>query len=150
FPRFHRQTEMTEQFDAAVAALGQHLGLTLTTTEGIASLTLDGSHTIHLAPLGNSQLSLFMRLAPLKDAEQAITLLQQNLFSADPFSPRMALSPDLYLILWSQHPASSMDGSSLYQALTLLHNHAQRWLCHQSEGDSPTADESHPAPILRV
>lgn len=55
---------MTEQFDAAVAALGQHLGLTLTTTEGIASLTLDGSHTIHLAPLGNSQLSLFMRLAP--------------------------------------------------------------------------------------
>lgn len=139
---------MTEQFDAAVAALGQHLGLTLTTTEGIASLTLDGSHTIHLAPLGNSQLSLFMRLAPLKDAEQAITLLQQNLFSADPSSPRIALSPDLHLILWSQHPVSSMDGSSLYQALTTLHNHAQNWWSHHSEEDSPT-EEANPS-ILRV
>ncbi|MGL4249056.1 MAG: CesT family type III secretion system chaperone [Aeromonas sp.] len=141
---------MTEQFDAVVAALGQHLGLPLTTTEGITSLTLDGTHTIHLAALGNSQLSLFMRLAPLKDAEQAITLLQQNLFSADPSLPRMALSPDLHLILWSHHPVSSMDGSSLYQALTRLHNHAQSWLNHQAEGDSQTEDESRLAPILLV
>ncbi|MGL4249449.1 MAG: hypothetical protein ACRCR1_02145 [Aeromonas sp.] len=59
---------MTEQFDAAVTALSQRLGIALTATEGMASLTLDGTHTIHLAALGDSQIAMSIRLSPLRGA----------------------------------------------------------------------------------
>ncbi|UNP89515.1 CesT family type III secretion system chaperone [Aeromonas encheleia] len=141
---------MSEQFEASLKALGTHLGITLTTEEGIASLTLDGSQTIHLAALGDVQLAIFMQLSPLADAQQAIALLQHNLFSADLARPRVALSPDNYLIVWSQHPLSSMDGSTLYQALTVLREYASEWL----SGDDPSAPlSSHDvqtAPMMMV
>ncbi|MGU5764296.1 MULTISPECIES: CesT family type III secretion system chaperone [Aeromonas] len=141
---------MNEQFDAALNALGHHIGIPLTTTEGVASITLDNSHTIHLAAIGDSQLALFMRLSPLNDAEQAIALLQQNLFSANPASPRIALSPDNHLILWSQHPLSAMDGSTLYQALTTLHHHSLSRLSASSDISEADRHDYSPSPLLKV
>jgi len=141
---------MNEQFDAALNALGHQLGITLTATEGVASITLDNRHTIHLAAVGNSQLALFMRLSPLKDAQQAVELLQQNLFSVDPASPRIALSPDNHLILWSQHPLSAMDDSALYQALSTLHHHGLNRLSAPSPASGSGDHDRSPSPLLMV
>ncbi|MGL4249448.1 MAG: CesT family type III secretion system chaperone [Aeromonas sp.] len=55
-----------------------------------------------------------------------MTLLQQNLFCVDPASPKMALSPQQYLLFWSLHSLSMMDGCTLYEALTTLYSHAQQ------------------------
>ncbi|WP_081959575.1 CesT family type III secretion system chaperone [Aeromonas finlandensis] len=141
---------MNASFDAALNALGHHLGITLTATDGVASITLDNNHTLHLAALGDSQLALFMRLSPLKDVQQAIELLQQNLFSVDPASPRIALSPDNHLILWSQHPLSVMDGSALYQALSTLHHHGLSRLSASSAVSESSGHDNSPSPLLMV
>lgn len=141
---------MSERFETSLKVLGTHLGITLTTEEGIASITLDESHTIHLAALGDAQLAMFMRLLPLADAQEAIALLQHNLFSADIARPRMALSPDHHLIVWSQHPLSAMDGSNFYQALAALRNCAQEWLSDDAPSSPLPNLDDQAAPMMMV
>lgn len=111
---------MSERFNATLEALGKQLGIELIAEAGIASLTLDGEQVIHLAPLGEDQLAMFARVQPLENEQQAVTLLQRNLFSEHCNHPRVGLSPDNHLIAWSQHALKDMDGAALYQALSTL------------------------------
>ena len=111
---------MSEGFDAVLAALSRQIGTELTAEEGLASLTFDGKHVVHLAPLGEEQLAIFMSAAQLVSERQALLLLQQNFFSPDPFQPRVGLSKDNNLIVWSQHQFGDMDGPMLNRTLANL------------------------------
>lgn len=53
----------------------------------------------------------------------------------------MALSPQQYLLFWSLHSLSMMDGCTLYEALTTLYSHAQQWLSKAFEGTHPVRRE---------
>lgn len=141
---------MNERFGASLQALGVHLGITLTTEEGIASITLDDNQTIHLAALEDTQLAMFMRLPPLTGEQQAISLLQHNLFSTNTARPRVALSPDHHLIVWSQHPLSVMDGSELYQALSTLRDYAQKWMPDDTPPAPHPSNGSQNSPMMLV
>lgn len=141
---------MSERFEACLAALGAHLGITLTTEGGVASLTLDANQTIHLAALGESQLAMFMRFSRLTDPRQAVVVLQHNLFSVDPARPRVALSSDHHLIVWSQHPLSAMDASQLYQALSTLRDHASEWLSDEATQPPSSNDLGQSVPLMMV
>lgn len=141
---------MIERFETSLKALGTHLGITLTTEEGIASITLDDSQTIHLAALGDVQLAMFMRLPPLTGEQQAISLLQHNLFSTNAARPRVALSPDHHLIVWSQHPLSAMDGSELYQALSVLRDYAQEWMPDDTPSAPHPNNDNQNSPMMMV
>ncbi len=111
---------MSERFDAVLAALSRQIGTELTAEEGLASLTFDRKYVVHLAPLGETQLAIFMSAAQLVSERQALLLLQQNLFSPDPCQPRVGLSNDNNLIVWSQHGLSDMDGPALNRILANL------------------------------
>ncbi|HHP0489070.1 TPA: CesT family type III secretion system chaperone [Vibrio harveyi] len=112
--------QMSERFDAVLAALSRQIGTELTAEDGLASLTFDGKHVVHLVPLGEVQLAIFMSAAQLVSERQALLLLQQNFFSPDPCQPRVGLSKDNNLIVWSQHELSDMDGPALNRILANL------------------------------
>lgn len=111
---------MSEKFDTVLADLSEQIGTELTAEEGLASLTFDGKHVVHLAPLGEEQLAIFMSAAQLVSERQALLLLQQNFFSTDPCQPRVGLSKDNNLIVWSQHALSDMDNPALNRILANL------------------------------
>ncbi|CAK6715223.1 VopH targeting protein sycH; Type III secretory system chaperone [Vibrio harveyi] len=108
---------MSEKFKVVLTELSRQFGTELTAKEGIASLTFDGEHVVHLAPMGEEHVVVFMYATKLVCELQALTLLRQNFFSPDPCMPRVGLSQDDGLILWNQHRLNELDGEVLSQTL---------------------------------
>jgi|GEM_PF-4588598 hypothetical protein len=117
---------MTERFNMVLEALSKQLNIELTAKEGIASITIDDDKVLHLAPLGEEQMVMFMHGGSLTDEQQAPLLLQNNFFSLNPYLPRVGLSKDNRLIAWSQHPLTNMDGPALDHAIAELMNFADK------------------------
>lgn len=111
---------MSKRFKMVLADLSRLLGTELTIEEGISSLTIEGKVVVHLAPIGEEQLAIFMNAGSLASEQQAILLLRQNFFSFEPFQPRVGLSQSNHLIIWSQHRINELDGPLISQALENL------------------------------
>lgn len=111
---------MNERFKMVLADLSKLIGTELTIEDGISSLTIDGKEVVHLAPIDTEQLAIFMEAGALKNDQQATLLLRQNFFSIEPSQPRVGLSENNHLIIWSQLRTNELDGPAISQALETL------------------------------
>ncbi|EDP57042.1 CesT family type III secretion system chaperone [Vibrio sp. AND4] len=108
---------MNERFKMVIADLGRLLETELTIEEGISSLTFDNQNVVHLAPIGEDQLVIFMNAGTLESEQQAVSLLRQNIFSSEYFQPRIGLSQNDELVIWSQHRIDELDSPAINQTL---------------------------------
>lgn len=112
---------------------------------GHACLTLDKLWAIHLAPLGEESMVIFLRAGTLAGEVQARALLRGNLFSAEHAIIRVALGQDDHLILWCQQRLESTNAEQLHQALGQL---VARAVALTGEMDAPSSASIPPS--LRV
>lgn len=87
---------------------------------GHACLTLDRLWAIHLAPMNEVSIVMFLRAGLLTGESQARELLRGNLFTAAPTPIRVALGQDDHLILWCQLSLEDVDAQQLHLALRQL------------------------------
>jgi hypothetical protein len=117
--------------------LAAHLGIGAIEQDeaGHACLTLDRLWAIHLAPLGEESMVMFLRAGALGGEGQARELLRGNLFNAEPSTIRVALGQDDHLILWCQLPLANSEAAQLQLALQQL---VARAVALSGEGESPS------------
>ncbi|MDF8327540.1 CesT family type III secretion system chaperone [Aeromonas salmonicida] len=127
--------------------LATHLGIEPIEQDeaGHACLTLDKLWAIHLAPLDGESMVMFLRAGVLGGEAQARELLQDNLFSPEPDTIRVALGQDNHLILWCQLSLAKAEAPQLQQALQQLV--AKAVMLASETGERPRGDSM---PSLRV
>ncbi|KLN64713.1 MULTISPECIES: CesT family type III secretion system chaperone [Vibrio] len=116
---------MNERFKMVIDDLGRLLETELTIEGGLSSLTFENQNVVHLAPISEDQLVIFMSAGTLTSEQQAVLLLRQNFFSSEFFQPRIGLSQNNDLVIWSQYRINELDAPAINQILENLLDFAQ-------------------------
>jgi len=111
---------MSQHFSVCIQSLGELLGFELSIDEGIVSIAIEGTWTLHLSAVGDDQVVIFGALQQTVNAEQALSLLKANLFNVEQATPNLGMGPDDKLIVWLQQSLVGLEASTLYQSLIVV------------------------------